>query len=617
MRNRRTLLLALLSFPLAFYYSAADTVPYSIEDFMHITAYHPVSIADDNSSLLLSSSADGQINAYEVPLEGGPIRQLTFSKHSSISPISYLPGQKGFLYQSDKAGDEISHIFLQDSDGRQKDLTPYPGIKALFVQWRPDKESFLLLMNLREKSAMDLYEMDLASLTLKELFINDQNAIFSDLSPDGKLVCLGKVENSHNSNLYLYDLDTKKLEAITPHEGNVLFEGGTFTQDNKSLLYTSDENSDFNYLVKMDLSSKEKEVIVSKGWDIVTFGQSEKGNYLLVSTNEDSQYKLHLFTYPELKEVEIPFQDGALIGHATISSDEKYLAYGIETTSSPDQAFVVEIGTSEPKQLTFLKSAVPKERFVEGSLVRFSSFDGTEIPAILFTPKKPTGGALLWAHGGPGGQSMMGWNPQFQYLLNEGYTIMAVNNRGSAGYGKAFYAAADKKHGDWDLLDYIFAKNYLKTLPHIDRERIGIMGGSYGGYLVLAALAFHDVFACGIDIYGVSNWVRTLSDYPPWWESQIVTLHEKIGHPETDLEYLESISPLFHAEKIKKPLLVIQGANDPRVVKAESDEIVDKVRANQIPCEYILFEDEGHGIVKRENRIHAWGSIKNFLKTYL
>jgi len=193
-----------------------------------------------------------------------------------------------------------------------------------------------------------------------------------------------------------------------------------------------------------------------------------------------------------------------------------------------------------------------------------------------------------------------------------------VNNRGSSGYGKQFFKAADHKHGELDLDDCVSAKDYLKTLEFIDPARIGIIGGSYGGYMVLAALAFRpDEFELGVDIFGVSNWLRTLREMPAWWGAQRVALLKKIGDPETEEDYLRQISPLFHADNIKKPLLVIQGANDPRVLKAESDEIVEKARANGVDVEYVIFDDEGHGFRKKKNQIRANEVIINFLKKHL
>src|SRR5690606_18998729 len=192
------------------------------------------------------------------------------------------------------------------------------------------------------------------------------------------------------------------------------------------------------------------------------------------------------------------------------------------------------------------------------------------------------------------------------------------NIRGSSGYGKTFFGLDDRRHGEADLGDVVASRDMLAELDYIDGERIGIIGGSYGGYMVLAALAFEPgVFDVGVDIFGVANWLRTLESIPPWWASFRDALYAEMGDPATDRERLHRISPLFHAGNIRDPLIVLQGANDPRVLKVESDEIVAAVKNNGVPVEYVVFDDEGHGFLKKENQLTAWKAVLDFLDRYL
>jgi dipeptidyl aminopeptidase/acylaminoacyl peptidase len=205
-----------------------------------------------------------------------------------------------------------------------------------------------------------------------------------------------------------------------------------------------------------------------------------------------------------------------------------------------------------------------------------------------------------------------------QYLVNHGYVVLGINNRGSSGYGKTFFAADDKKHGHEPLLDCVDAKKYLQSLDYVDRDRIAIIGGSYGGYMVLAALAFHpNEFVAGVDLFGVANWIRTLESIPSWWEAQRVALYTEMGDPVADRKMLEDVSPLLHADLIRKPLIVLQGANDPRVLKVESDEVVAAVKKNNVPVEYIVFPDEGHGFTKKKNQIEGYSAVLKFLDRYV
>jgi len=217
------------------------------------------------------------------------------------------------------------------------------------------------------------------------------------------------------------------------------------------------------------------------------------------------------------------------------------------------------------------------------------------------------------------GNQDWGYNGLIQFLVNHGYAVLRVNNRGSSGYGKTFYKMDDLKHGDVDLKDCIASKNFLAKTDVIDMEKVGIIGGSYGGYMVMAALAFApEEFDVGVNIFGVTNWLRTLKSIPPYWESFREALYAELGNPfSDDSTRLYNISPLFHAKNVTKPLIVLQGANDPRVLQIESDEMVAAVKSNNVPVEYVIFNDEGHGFVKTENKIDGHGKIKIFLDRYL
>ena len=290
----------------------------------------------------------------------------------------------------------------------------------------------------------------------------------------------------------------------------------------------------------------------------------------------------------------------------------------------PNDLFVYDIEDETLKKITnSLNPEIDSNNLVNAKVVRYKSFDGLEIPAIYYKPlnasKNNKVPALIWVHGGPGGQSRIGFNPLIQYLTNNGYAILAVNNRGSSGYGKSFYKMDDRNHGEKDLKDCVWGKKWLQKQEYIDENKIGIIGGSYGGYMTMAAMTFTpNEFTVGVNIFGVTNWIRTLKSIPIFWEASRKALYDELGDPFTiDSVRLKKISPLFHADEVKNPVLVLQGANDPRVLQIESDEIVEELNKNNIPVEYIVFEDEGHGFRKKENQIKGYRKIKNFLDMYL
>jgi dipeptidyl aminopeptidase/acylaminoacyl peptidase len=323
------------------------------------------------------------------------------------------------------------------------------------------------------------------------------------------------------------------------------------------------------------------------------------------------------------KEIALPDLPAGDLAQIRFSRDESRLALLLSSDTSPNDVYTIDVRGSKSARLTnALNPKIKEDDLVETKVVRYPSFDGLKIPGILYQPQVASAThkvpVLVWVHGGPGGQSRRGYSATIQHLVNHGYGVLAANNRGSSGYGKTFFHLDDRKHGDVDLKDIVAAKQYLVGLNWVDGERVGIIGGSYGGYMVGAALAFSpDTFDVGIDIFGVMNWVRTLTNIPPWWASFKESLYDEMGDPATDGERHRAISPLFHAKNIRAPLLVVQGANDPRVLKVESDEIVEAVRANGVAAEYKVFPDEGHGFTKRANKIDASNTFVVFLDKYL
>jgi dipeptidyl aminopeptidase/acylaminoacyl peptidase len=299
------------------------------------------------------------------------------------------------------------------------------------------------------------------------------------------------------------------------------------------------------------------------------------------------------------------------------------MAFYFNGSRSPSNLYVYDFATRKVQKLTdSLNPEIDPADLVQSEVIRYKSFDGMAIPSILYKPHQASvakkAPALLWIHGGPGGQTRTNYSGVIQYLVNHGYVILGVNNRGSSGYGKTFFAADDQKHGREPLWDCVEAKKYLASLGYVDTSKIGIIGGSYGGYMVLAGLAFKpDEFTVGVDLFGISNWLRTLESMPPYWESFRKALYKEVGDPKADREKLLAASPLFHSDKIVKPLMVLQGKNDPRVIKPESDDIVEAVKKKGGVVEYMVFDDEGHGFTKKANEIRGYKAILDFLDKYL
>ena len=596
---------------------------YTIEQFMDTVRISGSSFSPDEQKILFSSNQTGIFNAYTIPVAGGKPTKITQSTDEAVFALSFFPKDERILYRSDQGGNEIYHIYLREEDGTIKDLTPFEKARSMFYEWSFDEKSFFFGSNKRDKRFMDVYEMDTDTLTAVLVYQNDIGLELGSVSRDKRFFAFRKVITEHNTDIYLLDRETEELKHLTPHEGDVYYDPQTFNVDSKSLYYLTNEDCEFNYLKKYDIKTGTSNTIEKTDWDIMSSYFSRNGKYRVVGINQDAQTVIKVYDTVTGQPMTLPELPDGNITSVKISKSENLMAFYFNGSRSPNNLFVYDFEESRYTQLTdTMNPEINADDLVEVEVVRYKSFDGLEIPAIFYKPHNIKPGdkapAIVRVHGGPGGQARIGYRPLYQFLVNHGYVLIDVNNRGSSGYGKTFYKLDDMKHGEDDLDDCVEAKKFLISTGYVDENKIAILGGSYGGYMVLAALTFRpDAFAAGVDLFGISNWVRTLKSIPPWWESFKEALYAELGNPETDLEYLRSISPLFHAEKIIKPLMVLQGANDPRVLKVESDEIVEAVRKNNVPVEYIVFDDEGHGFVKKENEIKGYQAILEFLDKHV
>jgi dipeptidyl aminopeptidase/acylaminoacyl peptidase len=614
---------ALLLFSVCQTGSYREVKQYSIESFLNTVSIGGSSFSHDEQTILFSSNETGIYNAYVMPVSGGDVKQLTQSDGDAIFAISFFPNDNRILYSSDRGGNEISHIHVRNEDGSIRDLTPGENERASFYDWSYDENSFFYLSNKRNPRYMDLYEMDITSFRQKMVYQNDTGYDLGDISRDKRHLVFSKAVTTNNSDMYLYDRETESMKHLSPHEGDINYNPQIFSIDSKSLYYLTDEGYEFTYLMKYDIESGQSETAEKSDWDIWYSYFSHNGKYRVTGINEDAQTVIKVYDAATNKPLSLPTMPGGSISSVNISKSEKLMTFYFNGSRSPSNLFVYNFETKKYQKLTdTMNPKIDPEDLVVGKVVRYKSFDGLEIPAVYYKPhhvkrdgKAP---AIVQVHGGPGGQARIGYRATIQYLVNHGYIVIDVNNRGSSGYGKTFFKLDDMKHGEDDLQDCIEAKDFLVSTGYVDIDKIGIMGGSYGGYMVLAGLTLQpESFKVGVDLFGISNWVRTLENIPPWWESFREALYKEMGDPNTDKEYLYRISPLFHADQITKPLMVLQGANDPRVLKVESDEIVAAAKANGVPVEYVLFEDEGHGFVKKENQIEGYKAILDFLDTHL
>jgi dipeptidyl aminopeptidase/acylaminoacyl peptidase len=597
--------------------------PYTIEQFFATTGVRDASFSSDERRILFSSNQTGVYNVYSIPVTGGTPAPLTSSATDTTYAVSYFPRDDRILYTRDAGGNELNHLYVREADGKERDLTPGEKLKATFDGWTGDRTGFWVETNERDPKYFDLYRYDAKSYERTLVYKNDTGYSIGAISPDGKRLALVKTNGTADSDIYLWSSATNAAKNVTPHTGLADNSPQEFDPSTGTLYYLSNQGGEFARVRKLDAKTGKSEDVEKPAWDVSFTRFSKNGRYRATGVNEDGHTAVHVVDRRNGREVVLPKLPAGDITTIGFAESERRMAFYLNGDRSPANLYVYEFGASSPVRLTdSLSREIDAADLVDSEVVRFQASDGMAIPSIFYRPQQATEQnrvpALVWVHGGPGGQTRKGYSAAIQYLVNHGYAVLGINNRGSSGYGKTFYVADDQKHGKEPLRDCVEGKKYLASLPWVDADRIGIIGGSYGGYMVLAALAFQpEEFAVGVDIFGVSNWLRTLESIPKWWESQRLALYQEIGDPEKDREMLREISPVFHADRIKRPLLVLQGANDPRVIKPESDDIVAAVKKNGVPVEYIVFADEGHGFTKKKNQIEGYGAILRFLDRYL
>ena len=602
---------------------ARPTQQYSIEDFVDTVSVAGASFSSDESRILFSSNRSGVWNVYEMPVGGGEWKAVTTSTTDNSYGVAFFPKDDRRLITRDQGGNELNHLYVIEADGSERDLTPGENLRAEFGGFSHDGESFFVIHNGRDPRFFDVYRYSAKDYTAELLFQNDEGYEPVAISPDQSWMALSKSLTTSENRLWVRNVASGEMREVSNPDQRAQVAAQDFSRDSAWLYYTTNEGTEFMRLRRMSLTDGTHEEVQAADWDIVASYFSHDGKYRVTAVNVDGSTQIELYDAATGAAKALPELPSGEIRGITIARSEDRMAFYVNGDRQPSDLYVLDFSASEPVRLTnSLNPKIQPEDLVQTEVVRFKSFDGMEIPNLLWKPHQATAEnrapAIVWVHGGPGGQTTRAYSAVLQYLANHGYVVLGINNRGSSGYGKTFFTADDGKHGREPLWDCIEAKKYLQSLPYVDPDRIGSAGGSYGGYMTLAALAFHpEEFDVGVNIFGVSNWLRTLESIPPYWESFRDALYQEIGNPNTQREFLTETSPLFHADKIKKPLMVLQGANDPRVIQAESDDIVEAVRKNGVPVEYVLFEDEGHGFSKKANQIRGYGAMLAFLDQHL
>lgn len=571
--------------------------------------------------LLVSTRFAETAQAHRVCQPMGMREQLTFYPEpvGGLTTVPSKATQDGFVFSKDVGGNEFSQLYWFDFASRNTTMLTdgkrSQNNSALFSQ---DGTKLAYSSTARNGKDTDVWLRDVKTGASKPLVTEGGNWSAMDFSPDGKELLVIKFVSANEMYPGAVNLETGQVELFPVDGGKAAFGGFQYAPDGKAVYYISDEPfqgqpREFQTLRYHDPAGNTfKELTADIPWDVDSLDISDDGKYLAFTTNEDGIARLHVLTLPDHKAVKLPELPVGLIGGLSFSPDGKRLALTLNTATSPSDAYVIDLAAAKLARWTRSEvGGLDSTKFVAPTLVRFPTFDTVDgkprtIPAFYYKPTKPAKNGkypvVINIHGGPEAQALPNFSPNAQFLANElGVAVLVPNVRGSSGYGKTYLTLDNAEKREDSVKDIGALLDWVAKQPELDASRVGVQGGSYGGYMVLASLMHYpERIKAGVDIVGISHFGTFLNNT----ESYRRDLRRAEYGDERDpamKAHFDRISPLNNASKITSPLFVAQGKNDPRVPYTEAEQIVKAVRGNGKPVWYLLYADEGHGFQKKAN----------------
>ena len=600
----------------------ASQIP--LRDFFRNPELSSLELSPDGKQVAFLAPVERRLNLFVQEVSGENPRQVTDVRDRDIGGY-FWKNANTLIYLKDDGGDENYHLYAVDIvSGQTRDLTPFPGVRAGIVDDLEDIEDEVLIdMNQRRLDVFDVYRLNVKTGEMTLVAENPGNYIGYLTDHAGKVrVALAK-DAEQNRNILLYrDTEQQEFRPIITTGFKDQVSPYFFSADNRHLYATSNIGRDRKALVLIDpATGKEIQTLFAHPEvDVGGAGWSRLRKVLTsVGYTTDKSHR-HFFDdkirkiYATL-EKQLPGYEVAL---TSIDKAEEQFVVRTYSDKSRGAYYLFNAKTGALKKWRDLSPWLNERDMADMRPISFKSRDGLTIHGYLTLPKGKEARNLpvvVNPHGGPWVRDTWGFNSEVQLLANRGFAVLQMNYRGSTGYGRAFWEAGFKQWGRKMQDDITDGVEWLIKQGIADPKRVAIYGGSYGGYAVLAGLAFTpEVYACGIDYVGVSNIFTLMKTIPPYWKPLMAEFYEKVGHPEKDEELLRSVSPVFHADKIKVPLFIAQGARDPRVNKAESDQMVAALAARGVKVEYMVKDNEGHGFRNEENRFEFYEAMEKFLQ---
>jgi dipeptidyl aminopeptidase/acylaminoacyl peptidase len=607
--------------------SSSDARPIPIDDLYFTRSIGSASWSPDGKEIVFTTNLAGRSNLWKVDANGGWPIQLLQSDERQFAG-TYSPDGRWIVYQQDFGGNELWDIFAVPSNGGASvNLTNTPDIREQSPHWSPDDKTIAISYKPKQASVYNIALIDWAThktslLTHEETADHSWSAVA--WSRDGKTVYADRGDaGDTDSDVYAIDVVTGQSSNLTPHEGRIVNSASSLSPDGKTLLITSNQKGGYENVALLDIATKRLTWVTDTKWQASAGDFSPSGKSFTYSLNADGLTDVYLVDAKTLQATKIPLETGVNELAATLNSfspsgDRLLLSHQSSVRTADFWVYNVTSGTI--RQLTHSAIASLSAVAIPASqLVHYESFDGKIISALLWVPfnlqRDHSNPALVLPHGGPTGQTVDVWSPRIAALVSRGYICIAPNVRGSTGYGMEFQRANYQDLGGGDLQDEVYATKFLAATGYADSKKVGITGGSYGGFMTLMAIGkTPDIWSASVELYGIIDWMTMLQHEDPTLQQYERSL---LGDPEKDKKVYEATSPISYLHNARAPLLVLQGDNDPRVPKEEAEQVVELLKKDGKTVDVHYYTNEGHGFSKRENQIDSIRRTVEWLDKYL